>query len=115
MLLNTLPYNKFLNMDHKMHEVAGIVSTDVDDDRRLYECARKYEIMVKQFDELAGMMNNKTTVPKRRKSRNGSAGARATVSSSQRNNDEAIVQTVTRFLHELRASPTDSECAKGGH
>ncbi|TKY52925.1 hypothetical protein E2542_SST24447 [Spatholobus suberectus] len=100
-------------MSHQEHQVAGIISEDVNDERRLYECARKYETIVKQFDELVEIMNNGTAVPKKwRKSRRGSAsGGRAAVSSSQPNNNEALVQTVTRFLHELRIKPTDSDCS----
>lgn len=46
-------------MTHQEH--AEIISDEVRDEIRLYECARKYEIIVKQFDELVGIMN---TVPK---------------------------------------------------
>ncbi|KAJ1398455.1 hypothetical protein SESBI_31055 [Sesbania bispinosa] len=84
-------------MTRQEHEVAGIISNDAnDDDRRLYECARKYETIVKKVDELLGIMNKGTSVPKPRKP----------------NNNEALVQTVTRFLHELRANPKDSECSR---
>ncbi|CAL0321396.1 unnamed protein product [Lupinus luteus] len=94
-------------MAHKQNKFAGISSNEVDDERRLYECVRKYETVVNQIDELMGMMNN--IGKKSRKSRSRSAsGARASVSSSQRNNNEALVQTLTRFLHELGANPTDS-------
>ncbi|XP_022640941.1 uncharacterized protein LOC111242361 isoform X2 [Vigna radiata var. radiata] len=44
-------------------EYSGIISDEVRDEIRLYECARKYETIVKQFDELMGIMNNDTTVP----------------------------------------------------
>ncbi|KAK7267672.1 hypothetical protein RIF29_20350 [Crotalaria pallida] len=98
-------------MSHKEHKVGGMISRDVDDERRLYECVKKYQTIVKQVDELMGMMNNMAIVTKGRKNRKGSAsGARASVSSGQHNNNEALVKTVTRFLHELGASPTDSEC-----
>ncbi|XP_022640940.1 uncharacterized protein LOC111242361 isoform X1 [Vigna radiata var. radiata] len=92
-------------------EYSGIISDEVRDEIRLYECARKYETIVKQFDELMGIMNNDTTVPipktKWRKSgRGGASDGRA--SSNQSNRNEAIVQTVTRFLHELRNNSADS-------
>ena len=57
MLLANLAYKKFIyysqtNMAQKEHEAAGAISKEVDDDddddKRLYECARKYEIIVKQ-------------------------------------------------------------------
>ncbi|KAK7345567.1 hypothetical protein VNO77_16172 [Canavalia gladiata] len=95
-------------MAHQDHQVAEMVSEDVNDERRLYECARKYETIVRQFDELVGLMNNGTSMPKWPKSRRGNAsGGRTSVSTSQPNNNEALVQTVTRFLHELRVNPTD--------
>ncbi|KAJ1398454.1 hypothetical protein SESBI_31054 [Sesbania bispinosa] len=98
-------------MTRQEHEVAGIISKDANDDaRRLFECAKKYETIVKQVDELLGIMNKGTSVHKPRKSRRGSASV--AVSSSQPNNNDALVQTVTRFLHELRANPKDSECSR---
>jgi len=35
-------------MAHQKHQVTEMISQDEDDDIRLYECARKYEIIVKQ-------------------------------------------------------------------
>ncbi|RDX79953.1 hypothetical protein CR513_39560, partial [Mucuna pruriens] len=100
-------------MAHQEHQVAGIISDDVnDDERRLYECARKYETIVRQFDELVEIMSKGIAVPKRRKSRRGSASGGRAGSSSQPNNNEVLVQTVTRFLHELRTNPSDSECSR---
>ncbi|BAU03273.1 hypothetical protein VIGAN_UM061800 [Vigna angularis var. angularis] len=95
-------------MAHQEHP--GIISDEVRDEIRLYECARKYETIVKQFDELMEIMNNDTTVPKTKwgKSRRGSASD-GRASSNQSNRNEAIVQTVTRFLHELRTKSTDSD------
>ncbi|KOM29790.1 hypothetical protein LR48_Vigan797s000100 [Vigna angularis] len=74
-------------MAHQEHP--GIISDEVRDEIRLYECARKYETIVKQ-------------------SRRGSASD-GRASSNQSNRNEAIVQTVTRFLHELRTKSTDSD------
>ncbi|KAK7355523.1 hypothetical protein VNO80_14781 [Phaseolus coccineus] len=93
-------------MAHQEHK--AIISDEVRDEKRLHECARKYEIILKQFDELVGMMNNGTSLPKTKwqKSRKGTSGGRT---SNQSNTNEAIRQTVTRFLHELRTKPTDSE------
>ncbi|KAF1860336.1 hypothetical protein Lal_00037675 [Lupinus albus] len=96
-------------MAHKEHRIAGITTNEVDDERRLYECVRKYETVVKQIDELMGMMNNNIGTKSRKNRSRSASGARASVSSSQRNNNEALVQTLTKFLHELGASPTDSE------
>ncbi|QCE05969.1 hypothetical protein DEO72_LG9g978 [Vigna unguiculata] len=94
-------------MTHQEH--AEIISDEVRDEIRLYECARKYEIIVKQFDELVGIMN---TVPKtkwRKGGRGGASGRRASSNQNQSNRNEAIVQTVTRFLHELSTKSTDSD------
>ncbi|KAL2323254.1 hypothetical protein Fmac_027633 [Flemingia macrophylla] len=97
-------------MAHHEHQLAGIITEDVNDERRLCECARKFEIIVKQFDELVGIMQNGIAVRKWPKNGRGRAsGRRANVSSSQPNNNEALVHTVTRFLHELGANPSDSE------
>ncbi|KAG4397001.1 hypothetical protein AAZX31_10G050800 [Glycine max] len=88
------------------------MSEDLDDEKRLYECLRKYETIVKQFEELMGIMSNGNAVPKTkwRKGRRGNAsGGGAAASSIQTNNNEVLVQTVTRFLHELRNNPRDSE------
>ncbi|CAJ1968524.1 unnamed protein product [Sphenostylis stenocarpa] len=95
--------------DHKLGRT--VPDDEVNDEIRLYRCARKYETIVKQFDELVEIMNNTTTIPKtRRKSRRGGAsGGKASGSSNQLNRNEVIVQTVTRFLHELRTNPTDSD------
>ncbi|KEH42233.1 hypothetical protein MTR_1g064480 [Medicago truncatula] len=101
-------------MAHQKHQVTEMISQDEDDDRRLYECARKYEIIVKQFDELIGMMDNFTSIPKWQKSpRDNASNAKAVGSLSQPKSNDEIVKTLTRFLHELGANPTDSECSKG--
>lgn len=39
-------------MAHQEHQVAGVISEDLNDERRLYECARKYETIVKQVYHL---------------------------------------------------------------
>ncbi|KAG4970536.1 hypothetical protein JHK82_036225 [Glycine max] len=112
-------------MAHQENQVTGKISEDLDDEKRLYECVRKYEIIVKQFDELMAIMSNGNAVAKTKwrkvgspnaaikegmQGRRGNAsGGRAAASSIQTNNNEIVVQTVTRFLHELRNNPTDSE------
>ncbi|ESW17207.1 hypothetical protein PHAVU_007G220000 [Phaseolus vulgaris] len=89
-------------MTHQENQ-AKAISDEVRDEMRLYECARKYEIILKQFDELVGIMNNDTTLPKAkwRKGRRGASG--------ERTSNQSKLQTVTRFLHQLRTKPTDSE------
>ncbi|XP_022143962.1 uncharacterized protein LOC111013747 [Momordica charantia] len=90
----------------------------VDDERRLYECARKYQIIVKQFDQLIEMMDNKTKATRLSKRRRKSSSLRASDSSTiaaqptpscqqNYNDDDAFVQTITRFLHELRTDPSE--------
>ncbi|XP_023518736.1 uncharacterized protein LOC111782160 [Cucurbita pepo subsp. pepo] len=91
--------------------------SSVDDERRLYECARKYQIIVKQFDQLVEMMDNKKKAmrlsKRRRMFSNSDNNLSTTVtqptSDSQQNcnDDEAFVQTLTRFLHELKTDTTE--------
>ncbi|KAL6336258.1 hypothetical protein AAG906_014427 [Vitis piasezkii] len=84
------------------------------DETRLYQCVRKYELMVKQFDELIEMMNTKTTkLPKRRKVSSSTAVPAA--SATQPDSNEALAQTITRFLHELSPNPTDPNCSANTH
>ncbi|KAF7818616.1 hypothetical protein G2W53_024071 [Senna tora] len=79
------------------------------DEHRLYHCARKYDIIVKQFDELIEMMHSTSTIPKWKRSRIASAsGTSVAVKSSRPDHNEALAEKVTRFLNELRISPTDS-------
>ncbi|KAK7279352.1 hypothetical protein RJT34_24401 [Clitoria ternatea] len=100
-------------MAHQEHQVSGAVPEDANDDKRLYECARKYEIIMKQFDELTGLMNNGNAVPKLQKGGKGSAsGGKTATSSSQQKKNEELVQTVTKFLKELRTNTTDSESTR---
>ncbi|KAG4383701.1 hypothetical protein GLYMA_13G140400v4 [Glycine max] len=51
-------------MAHQENQVTGKISEDLDDEKRLYECVRKYEIIVKQFDELMAIMSNGNAVAK---------------------------------------------------
>ncbi|KAI9392717.1 hypothetical protein POPTR_006G127750v4 [Populus trichocarpa] len=61
------------------------MATPKEDERRLYQCARKYEKIVKQLSE---MMNTRTRLPKRRR----------------------VSSTITKFLNEMRANPsTDTD------
>ena len=42
------------------------MSKDLDEDeKRLYQCVKKYKLIVKQFDELVELMNSKTKPPKK--------------------------------------------------
>ncbi|WCJ34534.1 hypothetical protein M5689_015839 [Euphorbia peplus] len=85
-----------------------------DDERRLYQCAKKYEQIVKQFDELIEMMNKRARPPKRRKlsSRGGgSSNVTAPGSPIQADNNEVFVQTITKFLDTLQPE-TDASCSK---
>ncbi|XP_038719435.1 uncharacterized protein LOC120012199 isoform X2 [Tripterygium wilfordii] len=60
--------------------------------RRLYQCARKYERIVKQFDELIEILDNRTRPPKRRR---------------------VLSSTISRLLRELRANSAtdDPDCS----
>ncbi|KAL4605434.1 hypothetical protein ACB092_09G028700 [Castanea dentata] len=79
---------------------------NIEEERRLYRCAVKYEKMVKQFDELIGIMNTtKTRPPKRQRG----SQEKAASSSQQPENNEVFVQTITRFLQELKTDPTDPD------
>ncbi|KAJ4704894.1 hypothetical protein OWV82_021738 [Melia azedarach] len=85
------------------------MSNEEEDERRLYRCVKKYKKIVKQFDELIEMISSRTKPPKRRRvnsSSGGSSNATTPASSSQPNNNEVFVQTISRFLHELRADST---------
>ncbi|KAK4583245.1 hypothetical protein RGQ29_026147 [Quercus rubra] len=87
---------------------------NIEEERRLYRCAVKYEKMVKQFDELIGIMNTtKTRPPKRQRgskeNSSSSTAAPAASSSQQPENNEVFVQTITRFLQELKTDPTDPD------
>ncbi|KAK7337065.1 hypothetical protein VNO77_17624 [Canavalia gladiata] len=91
-------------MSAKKHGIAGI-SKEVDEERRLCKYAKKYEMIVKQFDEFKGMNTNLTLpvpkCPKRPRARGNASTANIASSSRQSENKEALLQTVTRFLHEL--------------
>ncbi|KAK7285056.1 hypothetical protein RJT34_19814 [Clitoria ternatea] len=87
-------------MSQKKNEVvAGIVLEEVDDEKRIRVYAKKYKTIVRQFDEL--MRITTAVLPKRHKGRRGN-GSGAT-------NYEELIQTVTRFLHELSANSTNLE------
>ncbi|KAJ6913685.1 hypothetical protein NC651_016044 [Populus alba x Populus x berolinensis] len=61
------------------------MTTPKEDERRLYQCARKYEKIVEQLIET---MNTRTRQPKRRR----------------------VPSTITKFLNEIRANPsTDTD------
>ncbi|RZC83608.1 hypothetical protein C5167_046393 [Papaver somniferum] len=89
-----------------------------EDDRRQYQCLRKYEAIVKQvcgssvfrFDELIDMMNARTRPPKRRRvsssssSRGSGSATTAAPTPVQPGMDDLFVQTITRFLDELNTT-----------
>ncbi|EXC16216.1 hypothetical protein L484_024387 [Morus notabilis] len=62
------------------------MSREVDDERRLYQNVRKYDKIVKQ--------NSRTN--------NGSTTSTDPASSVRQDDDEVFLQTITRFLHELK-------------
>uniref|UniRef100_A0A2C9V8F4 Uncharacterized protein n=1 Tax=Manihot esculenta TaxID=3983 RepID=A0A2C9V8F4_MANES len=78
-----------------------------EDEKRLYQCAKKYEKIVKQFDELMEIMNDRSRPLKRRRrpssSSKGSWKAPRPASPIEAENKEAFVHTITKFLHDLRA------------
>ncbi|KAJ0028191.1 hypothetical protein Pint_35630 [Pistacia integerrima] len=90
-------------------------TNEQEDERRFYQCVRKYAKILKQFDQLVEMMNARTKPPKRRRVASSSAGrsnATTPVSSSQPDNNEVFVQTISRFLKELRTdSTTNPDCS----
>ncbi|GAY67830.1 hypothetical protein KPL70_017419 [Citrus sinensis] len=95
------------------------MSNEQDDERRLYQCVRKYKIIVKQFDELIEMMSARTKPPKRRRvasrcggSSSNAATTTAPASSSQPDQNEVFVQTISRFLQDLR---TESDSTTDPH
>ncbi|XWS59678.1 hypothetical protein CRYUN_Cryun08bG0142400 [Craigia yunnanensis] len=58
------------------------------------------------------MMDVRTSPPKRRKSTRGSNSSNNPASANQLDNGEVFVQTITRFLHELKSNPTtDPNCS----
>ncbi|KAI3849732.1 hypothetical protein MKW98_026646 [Papaver atlanticum] len=95
-----------------------------EDDKRQYQCLRKYEAIVKQvcgssvfrFDELIDMMNARTRPPKRRRVSSSSRGSvsasaastTAAPTSVQPGMDDLFVQTITRFLDELNTTASAS-------
>ncbi|KAK8477632.1 hypothetical protein V6N13_059902 [Hibiscus sabdariffa] len=89
------------------------MSREEEEERRLDQCLRKYQTMVKQFDELADMMDARTRAPKRRRNTRGSSSSNEPgASANQPDNGEVLVQTITRFLHDLKPNPTtDPNCS----
>ncbi|KAB2060116.1 hypothetical protein ERO13_A11G324420v2 [Gossypium hirsutum] len=87
-----------------------------EEEQRLYQCLKKYQTIIKQFDELVESMDVRTRPPLRRKSgrgSNSSCNEAATTSTGiqprdDENNGGALVHTITRFLHELKSNPTSS-------
>ncbi|CAN1775804.1 hypothetical protein LINPERHAP1_LOCUS13445 [Linum perenne] len=100
-----------------------------DGERRLYQCARKYDQIVNQptsssssypfqFDVLVEMMTTRARRPKRRRissvcSSKGANNAVPHVSSYEAGNDgKVFVETITKFLQELSDEPAvDSSSA----
>ncbi|CAL5194032.1 unnamed protein product [Lathyrus oleraceus] len=95
-------------MSHNEHKGAETISKEVDDETRLHICAKKFETIVKQFNELTGIMDADNTLvkPRKRQKRSGSNGS-TSVSSHQlhRESNEVILKTVTKFLQELGTNP----------
>ncbi|KAA3455139.1 hypothetical protein EPI10_018198 [Gossypium australe] len=90
------------------------MSTEEEEEKRLNQCIRKYQIMIKQIDELVEMMDHvRTRPPKRRRSTRGNNSSNdPAVSANQPDDREVIVQIITRFLHELKSNPaTDPKCS----
>ncbi|XVF07903.1 hypothetical protein REPUB_Repub06bG0179300 [Reevesia pubescens] len=71
----------------------------------------------KRFDELVEMMDVRTRPPNRRRSTRGSSSSNDPASANQPDNGEVFVQTITRFLHELKSNPpsTDPNCSTTTH
>ncbi|KAK8512365.1 hypothetical protein V6N13_096986 [Hibiscus sabdariffa] len=78
------------------------------EERRLNQCLRKYETMIKQFDELVEMMEVRSRPPKRPRSTRGNNS-----SNEPANHGEVFVQTITGFLHELKSDPNCSTSCPG--
>ncbi|GKV05635.1 hypothetical protein SLEP1_g17623 [Rubroshorea leprosula] len=78
------------------------MSKEDDDERRLNQCLSKYRIIAKQCDELVEIMEAKSRTPKRRRGTKGNGSSSASASTTQPDNNDAFVQTVSRFLQELR-------------
>ncbi|EEF32453.1 uncharacterized protein LOC112536479 [Ricinus communis] len=89
---------------------------DDDDDARLFSCFKKYEEIVKQvllFDEMTESMDPSPRSSKRKTKQNcrgnnskGAGGTNGSVLDRQ-SFDEVIVQTITKFLHDLNATTID--------
>ncbi|KAK8632350.1 hypothetical protein V6N13_072744 [Hibiscus sabdariffa] len=80
------------------------------EERRLNQCLRKYETMIKQFDELVEMMDVRSRPPKRPRSIRGNNSSNDPAASA--NHGEVFVQTITGFLHQLKSNPeTDPTCS----
>ncbi|XVF55466.1 hypothetical protein PTKIN_Ptkin06aG0038400 [Pterospermum kingtungense] len=84
------------------------MSTEEDEEKRLCQCFKKYQTIVKQIDELVEIVDVRTRPPKRtRKNTKGSNSSNDPASANQpADNGEVLVQTITRFLHELKPNPT---------
>nr|KJB46550.1 hypothetical protein B456_007G373900 [Gossypium raimondii] len=84
-----------------------------EEEQRLYQCLKKYQTIIKQFDELVESMDVRTR-PLRKSGRgsNSSSNEAATtltgIQPRDENNGGALVHTITRFLHELKSNPTSS-------
>ncbi|TYH54530.1 hypothetical protein ES332_D09G175000v1 [Gossypium tomentosum] len=70
------------------------MSTEEEEEKRLNQCIRKYQIMIKQS------------------TRGNNSSNDLAASANQPDDREVIVQTITRFLHELKLNPaTDPKCS----
>ncbi|XWS66885.1 hypothetical protein CRYUN_Cryun05aG0239200 [Craigia yunnanensis] len=87
-------------------------AAEEEEEKRLYQSLRKYETIIKQFDELVEIMDVRTRPPRRRRTTRGSNSSNEPVSANQPDNGEVFVQTITSFLQELKPNPTtDPNCS----
>ncbi|XVE61710.1 hypothetical protein DITRI_Ditri06bG0061700 [Diplodiscus trichospermus] len=71
---------------------------EAEEEKRLYQCLRKYQTILKQ------------------NARGSSSSSDPVSANYQTDNGEMFVQTITRFLHELKSSPTtDPTCSTSTH
>ncbi|KAL5729986.1 hypothetical protein ACHQM5_002868 [Ranunculus cassubicifolius] len=65
-------------------------------DARQLQCVRKYDLILKQFNELMEMVDAQTRPSKRRK-----ISSRKKGEGSSTNVDQELMQTITNYLNEL--------------
>ncbi|OAY38017.1 hypothetical protein MANES_11G146100v8 [Manihot esculenta] len=88
------------------------MSREDDDNARLCSCFKKYDEIVKQvlmLDELTDSVDSRSRLQKRKSKKNrrgNSNGGNGSVVDDE-SFDEVIVQTITRFLHDLNTTTVD--------